>query len=241
MREVSASSCHERFGAYRTMTTVPPIARIASLIGDPARARMLSALMDGRSRTAGELAREATITPQTASSHLAKLVEGDLLTIEKQGRHRYHRLASSDVAHALEALFVVSAPVQPKQRLGPTDTGVRRARVCYDHMAGEIAVQLTEHWREQGWFSVSGDAWCLTSNGREGLHALGIDLPNAHLRRPALRGCIDWSERRCHLAGQLGAALLQAMLVQDLVRRQSGSRVLTITAHGERELARWLR
>ncbi|MDX3935630.1 helix-turn-helix transcriptional regulator [Stenotrophomonas sp.] len=99
------------------MTTLPPIARIASLIGDPARARMLSALMDGRSRTAGELAREATITPQTASSHLAKLVEGDLLVIEKQGRHRYHRLASAEVAHALEAMLVVSA-ARPSPAIG---------------------------------------------------------------------------------------------------------------------------
>lgn len=165
------------------MTTLPPIARIASLIGDPARARMLSALMDGRSRTAGELAREATITPQTASSHLAKLVEGDLLVIEKQGRHRYHRLASAEVAHALEAMLVVSAATQPRHRLGPVDTGLQRARVCYDHMAGEIAVQLTEHWLQRGWFIISGDTWQLTASGREGLQAMGIALPDGQ-RRP---------------------------------------------------------
>ncbi len=222
------------------MTTLPPIARIASLIGDPARARMLSALMDGRSRTAGELAREATIAPQTASSHLAKLVEGDLLVIEKQGRHRYHRLASAEVAHALEAMLVVSAATQPRHRLGPADTGLRHARVCYDHMAGEIAVQLTEHWLQRGWFVINGDTWQLTASGREGLQAMGVVLP-AGQRRPTLRGCMDWSERRCHMAGQLGMALLQVMLAQDLVRQRPGSRVLNVTAHGERELARWLR
>lgn len=223
------------------MTALPPIASIARLIGDPTRARMLSALMDGRSRTAGELAREASVTPQTGSAHLAKLIDGGLLAIQKQGRHHYHRLANADVAHALEALLNLSAPPHPAHRLGPADAGLRRARVCYDHLAGEIAVQLTQHWHDRGWILDDAGAWQLTPAGCEGLRALGIALPDPALRRPALRACMDWSERRFHLAGQLGMAVLQAMRDQDLLRPLPGSRVLMPTAQGEAVLARWLR
>lgn len=232
---------YRRFGHYRTMTALPPMARIARLIGDPARALILAALMDGRSRTAGELARAAAITAQTASTHLAKLVDGNLLAIEKQGRHRYHRLANAEVAHALEALLTLSAPSLSMQQLGPTDAALRRARVCYDHMAGEIAVQLSAHWLDRGWITAEANAWQLTTLGGAGLRRLGIALPDPRLRRPALRACLDWSERRCHLAGQLGMTVLQAMRAQDLVRQKAGSRVLMVTAQGEATFARWLR
>lgn len=223
------------------MTDLPPLARIASLIGDPARALMLAALMDGRSRTAGELAREASITPQTASTHLGKLVDAGLLVIEKQGRHRYHRLAGPTVAQALEAILALSAPTRATPRLGPADAGLRRARVCYDHMAGEIAVALSERWQQRRWIAVAEAGWTLTPAGRRGMAALGVALPDTRLRRPSLRPCLDWSERRPHLAGQLGASLLQAMRAAALVRQARGSRVLQVTAQGERELARWLR
>jgi len=223
------------------MTDLPPLARIAGLIGDPARALMLAALMDGRSRTAGELAREASITPQTASTHLAKLVNAGLLAIDRQGRHRYHRLAGSAVAHALEAILALSASSGSTRRLGPADTALRRARVCYDHMAGEVAVALAERWLRRRWISIDGATWQLTPAGSRGLAALGVALPDERLRRPALRPCLDWSERRPHLAGQLGASLLAAMRAANLVRQQRDSRVLQVTAEGEREFARWLR
>jgi len=223
------------------METVPPLARIARLIGDPARAIMLGALMDGRSRTAGELAREASITPQTASAHLGRLVEAGLLAIEKQGRHRYHRLASAEVARTLEAIMTLSAPAPPQHPLGPADNLLRRARVCYDHLAGEIAVQLTERWLQRRWVVQQDAAWSLTAQGRAGLQTLGIALPDERQRRPAVRGCLDWSERRHHVAGQLGMATLQAMLSQNMARQRRGSRVLVVTEHGQRELARWLK
>lgn len=219
----------------------PSLARIAALIGDPARALMLTALMDGRSRTAGELALAAGVTPQTASAHLARLVDAQLLAIDKQGRHRYHRLGSSEVAHALEALMVVSARPLKLPRLGPTDAALRQARACYDHMAGEIAVGLVERWIGRGWIAGETREWRLTASGQRGFAALGIPLPDGSLRRPALRPCLDWSERRPHLGGQLGAAILESLLARDWVRKSRGSRALLLTDEGARVLARWRR
>lgn len=223
------------------MDAGPSLARIAALIGDPARALMLAALMDGRSRTAGELAQAAGITPQTASAHLAKLAESGLLAIEKQGRHRYHRLGGSDVAHALEALMAVSASPLKSPRLGPADAALRHARTCYDHMAGEIAVGLAERWLAKGWIDGENGEWSLTAAGRRGFAAHGIALPDESQRRPSLRPCLDWSERRPHLGGQLGAAVLEALLERDWVRKRRGSRALLLTGEGERALARWRR
>lgn len=222
------------------MDVAPPFARVAMLIGDPARALMLAALMDGRSRTAGELASEAQITPQTASAHLAKLAEAGLLAIEKQGRHRYHRLGSSEVAHALEAMMAVPAPPQRPRRLGPSDTALRRARVCYDHMAGEIAVALAARWVAIGWIVEKEGAWALTAAGSRGVAALEIPLPAGHRRRPPVRPCLDWSERRHHMGGQLGAALLEALLSRGWARQRRGSRVLLMSTEGERALAKHL-
>ncbi|HJR73025.1 MAG TPA: helix-turn-helix domain-containing protein [Luteimonas sp.] len=223
------------------MDAGPSLARIAALIGDPARALMLAALLDGRSRTAGELAQAAGITPQTASAHLAKLAESGLLAIEKQGRHRYHRLGGSDVAHALEALMAVSATPLKTPRLGPADAALRHARTCYDHLAGEIAVGLAERWRAKEWIEGAGEDWRLTAAGRRGFAALDIALPDDALRRPALRPCLDWSERRPHLGGQLGAAVLESLFARDWVRKRRGSRALLLTGEGERALARWRR
>lgn len=221
------------------MDAGPSLARIAALIGDPARALMLAALMDGRSRTAGELAQAAGVTPQTASAHLAKLADAGLLAIEKQGRHRYHRLGGGDVAHALEALMAVSAAPLKTPRLGPSDAALRHARTCYDHMAGEIAVGLAERWRAKGWIEGEADEWRLTAAGRRGFAAHGIALPDESQRRPPLRPCLDWSERRPHLGGQLGTAVLESLLARDWVRRRRGSRALLLTDEGERALARW--
>lgn len=222
------------------MNAGPPLARIAALIGDPARALMLSTLVDGRSRTAGELARAAGITPQTASAHLGKLSEAGLLAVEKQGRHRYHRLGSADVAHVLEALMVVSAPSPQSMAYGPRERGLRRARTCYDHLAGEIAVQLADRWLTDGWIQQQAAGWRLTPSGHSGFAMLGIPAPDTSLRRPTLRPCLDWSERRPHLAGQLGASLLRILLAHDWLRRRRDSRGLLVTDAGERALVRWL-
>ena len=221
------------------MNAAPSLARIAALIGDPARALMLAALLDGRSRTAGELAQAAGVTPQTASAHLTKLSEAGLLSIEKQGRHRYHRLGSEEVAHALEALMAVSTVPSKAQALGPQDLALRRARTCYDHMAGELAVHLADRWLTSGWISKSGDQWLLTPSGSRGFESLGLPLPDPTLRRPQLRPCLDWSERRPHIGGQLGAGMLELLLSRDWVRRRRGSRVLLVTDEGERRLSRW--
>lgn len=214
------------------------MARIAALIGDPARALMLAALMDGRSRTAGELAQAAGVTPQTASAHLTKLSVAGLLSIEKQGRHRYHRLGSGEVAHALEALMAVSAAPLRTPALGPRDLALRRARTCYDHMAGELAVHLADRWLMSGWIRKAGDQWLLTPSGNRGFASLGLALPDP-TRRPQLRPCLDWSERRPHIGGQLGASMLELLLSQDWVRRRRGSRVLLVTDEGERALSKW--
>lgn len=227
------------FVQYRTMDAGPSLARIAALIGDPARALMLAALLDGRSRSAGELAQAAGITPQTASAHLAKLSEAGLLAIEKQGRHRYHRLGGADVARALEALMTVSAVPLKTPLLGPTNLALRHARTCYDHMAGELAVRLADRWLANGWIGRAGEEWLLTASGSRGFQSLGISLPDAMVRRPQVRPCLDWSERRPHIGGQLGASVLESLLSQGWVRRRRGSRALLVTDEGERGLRKW--
>jgi DNA-binding transcriptional ArsR family regulator len=229
----------ECFVHHRNMDAGPSLARVAALIGDPARALMLAVLMDGRSRTAGELAQAGGVTPQTASAHLGKLVEAGLLAIEKQGRHRYHRLASADVSHVLEALMSVSAAAPEAPLPGPRDLALRHARTCYDHLAGELAVRLADGWIANGWIGRAGDAWTLTTRGARGLEALDIEPPDAALRRPALRPCLDWSERRPHIGGQLGASVLDALLARGWVRRRRGSRALLVSDEGERALRRW--
>lgn len=221
------------------MDAGPSFARIAALIGDPARALMLAALMDGRSRTAGELAQAGGVTPQTASTHLGKLVDAGLLAIEKQGRHRYHRLASADVSHVLEALMSVSATAPKAPVPGPRDLALRHARTCYDHLAGELAVRLADGWIANGWIGRDDGGWRLTAAGAHGLEALDIEPPDAARRRPGVRSCLDWSERRPHIGGQLGAHVLDALFSRGWVRRRRGSRALLVSDEGERGLRRW--
>lgn len=228
-----------KFVHYRSMDAHPPLAKVAALIGDPVRALMLSALMDGRSRTAGELAQVGGITPQTASAHLARLVDAGLLATEKQGRHRYHRLASSEVSHALEALMTIATAPAKLPLLGPRDQALRYARTCYDHMAGELAVQLADRWIATGWIDRHDQTWSVTAKGQQGLEELGITLPQAVPRRPVVRSCLDWSERRHHIAGQLGACLLSTLLARRWARRISNSRALTLSDEGDRALRRW--
>jgi DNA-binding transcriptional ArsR family regulator len=217
----------------------PDIAEVASLIGDPARAQMLMALADGRAWTAGELAREAGITPQTASAHLTKLKDAGLVRIEAQGRHRYVALASAAVSDALEALLRLAAQQpKPKRKPGPRDPALRHARSCYNHLAGEVAVQLTDHFLARGWLKASDDGgWKLSKAGGARLaEVFGIATDKLGPKRPVARPCLDWSERRPHIAGPLGSALLDSLFDQAWVRRTEG-RAVAFTKRGEERIA----
>ena len=208
----------------------PVISEIAALVGDPARANMLMALLDGRALTVSELAGAAGVALPTASGHLAKLETAGLLVAEKQGRHRYLRLSGPDVAEALEGLMSLAARTGAfRVRTGPKDAALRDARVCYDHLAGHRAVALLQGLESRGWLKGEG----LTPEGRAGLTRLGIDLqPLERARRPLCRHCLDWSERRSHLGGALGAAILDLILDRRWARREAG-RVLSFSREGD--------
>jgi DNA-binding transcriptional ArsR family regulator len=210
----------------------PVIASVAALLGDPARANILTALMDGRALTVSELAEAAGVTLQTASGHLAKLDAAKLLTAERQGRHRYFRLSGPDVAQVLEALMGLAQRTgATRVRTGPKDAALRSARVCYDHLAGERGVGLLMGAQRQGLIEGAQDL-TLTAKGRAFFADFGIDLTRLEKgRRPVCRACLDWSERHSHLGGALGAAILSRMTDRGWVRRESG-RVLTFTCEG---------
>ncbi len=227
------------------MVNTNRIAEIGALVGEPARAAILGALMDGRSLTATELAGVAGITPQTASSHLARLTAARLLAVERQGRHRYHRLASPAVARMLEGIMQIASgeAAEAGRRLvvGPRDAALRRARTCYDHFAGRLGVAIAEGLVAQGVVELGEEAGLVTEPGLERLRRIGIDLASAagtrpRASRPLCRPCLDWSERRCHLAGRLGAAISAHYLEQGFVRRVPDSRALDITPRGRKAL-----
>ena len=202
----------------------PSISHVAALIGDPARANMLVALMDGRALTVSELAECAGVALPTASGHLARLGDAGLVTPAKQGRHRYFRLSDGDVAAAIELLMGIAERTGAKPtRTGPADAAMRAARVCYDHLAGERAVRLAERLAADGCIG-EGDTPELTEAGRARLARLGIMLPQRG-RRPLCRTCLDWSERRNHLAGALGAAILNHVLASGWAARGPGRAV----------------
>lgn len=220
-------------------------AEVAALSGDPARASMLHALMDGRALTATELARVAGITAQSASSHLARMTTAGLLAVQKQGRHRYHRLATASVARMMESIMQVAAELQPDRKrltVGPRDIALRRARTCYDHFAGQLGVALTDALVEHGRVELGSDAGLLTKEGVEFLGEIGIDidvmLASATKRsgRVLCRPCLDWSERRPHLAGSIGATLCAHSMSQGWTRRVEGTRAVDVTPKGERIL-----
>lgn len=208
----------------------PDIARIAALIGDPARANMLTALMSGKALTATELAREAGVTAQTASSHLARLREGGLVEGRRQGRHKYLSLANDDVGRALEALMGVAAGAgHLRTRNGPRDDALRQARVCYNHLAGHRGTQMYDGLLAGG-FLVDG---ALTRRGEALMAELGVDLAALRARRaPLCRDCLDWSERRTHLAGSLGRALLTRFEALGWVERDTDSRAVRFSTRG---------
>lgn len=221
------------------MTEGPDIARIAALVADPARSAMLLALLDGRALTATELAGHAGITKQTASSHLSKLVDGDALAVEAQGRHRYFRLAGPHVAALLEALMVFSSDTVALPRTGPREPALRKARICYDHLAGEMGVMLYDRAQADGWL---GADLGMTDRFWAKLGEIGVqqdDLPASN--RPLCRACLDWSQRRHHLAGRAGKAILDRLLALNWARRMPESRVISFSPDGERRFGDWLR
>ena len=215
---------------------------IAALVGDPARSNMLTALMTGRALTASELAHQAGVTPQTASSHLSKLESGGLVEQEKQGRHRYFRLSDPDVAAVLEGLEGLAARAgHMRVRTGPKDPALRHARVCYDHLAGDLGVQMLDSMKRQRWLRQRKQDIELTAEGQHFLtDTLQISADAlAHPRRPLCRACLDWSERRHHLAGTLGAAILTRFTELKWATRDAapGSRVVNFTRNGEKRFA----
>ena len=214
----------------------PDIAHIAALIGDPARANMLTALMGGRALTAGELAAEAGITAQTASSHLARLVDGGLIRQRKQGRHRYFALADDEVGLLLENImgFAANRGLM-RTRPGPKDPALRKARVCYNHLAGDFGVRMLDRLVADGDVTLDGEEAELTPSGEARAAGIGIDVPGLKAqRRPVCRTCLDWSERRSHLAGSLGEALLSRFIADGWAKREPDSRAIHFTAEGER-------
>lgn len=212
----------------------PDIAPIAALVGDPARAAMLTALMDGRALTAGELAREAGVTAQTASGHLAKMEEAGLLVRRKQGRHRYVALAGDEVARMLEAMMgVAAASGRTRTRTGPREPALREARACYDHLAGAQAVALLRALIDQGAIVEEGEDLALTNDGAVRFERFGIDLDTLRrARRPVCRACLDWSERRFHLGGGLGAAVLSELYTRGWAKREPGTRAVRFSNSG---------
>ena len=219
----------------------PSIAPVAALAGDPARANMLAALIGGKALTAGELAREAGVTAQTASSHLAKLQDGGLILGVKQGRHRYFRLAGSDVAEMLEKMMGVAERAgHTRTRTGPKAPELRNARVCYDHLAGEMGVVLFDNLVSARLIA-GGDEPRLTKRGEEFAGKFGIDLEALRgERRPLCKSCLDWSMRRHHLAGALGAAMLDRFYELNWARRDRSSRAVHFSSQGERAFSRFL-
>ncbi|MEO7027110.1 MAG: helix-turn-helix domain-containing protein [Caulobacteraceae bacterium] len=218
------------------------VAAIAAAIGDPARSRMLFCLMDGCARTSTELSVVADVGPSTASAHLKRLTTANLVSVLSRGKHRYHRLSGPDVAAALESLLVLAGG----ERVGfipTTPTRLRAARTCYDHVAGRIGVFLHDAVLARGWLGdAAGDGnYRLTPAGTDGFTRLGVDVPSAQARRRRLaHACIDWSERRPHLAGALGAAVLEVGLRRKWLEQELDSRALRVTSLGRRELTRHL-
>lgn len=210
---------------------------IAAVAGEPARASMLAALMGGKALTATELALEAGVAPSTASSHLARLERAGLIEIAQQGRHRYFRLAGADVADILERLMGLAPQTSEGVRTGPSNPELRNLRVCYDHLAGERAVALLDGLRKRRRIVERDGSLLVSRDGEALLRDLGIDFEALRrTRRPLCRPCLDWSERRHHLGGALGAAILDRLLARRWARREPDSRVVILSPEGERRL-----
>ncbi|MFJ9177470.1 ArsR/SmtB family transcription factor [Streptomyces sp. NPDC102360] len=227
--------------AASTEPGAPRLAALASLIADETRAACLLALLDGRAWTAGELARHAGVAASTASEHLGKLVAGGLLAEERQGRHRYLRLADAQVAQLLEGLAGYAVPDGGERpatlRAASARTAMARGRTCYDHLAGRLGITVTDAMVERGLLRPDADssAFALTDAGHGWFRALGVPLEPGP-RRPLVRGCLDWTERRLHLAGRAGAALCAHAFAAGWVERIGSERAVRVTGAGERAL-----
>ena len=224
----------------------PNFAPIAALMGDPARAAMLMALIGGQALTVSELGAVAGLTKSTASAHLSQLEAAGLLAARKSGRHKYLALAGPEVAGLIEAMMVVVGSLSPAQgsamrkvRTGPRDPALRHARLCYDHLAGKLGVQMFDHLLGQGHLAQTAQGLDLTSKGQVFLENLGVDVPKARAARaPLCRDCLDWSARKSHMAGPLGRAVLIALERQGWLIRHQGRRDLTVTPKGTQGFAR---
>ncbi len=214
------------------------IATPAALIGDPTRAAMLQALQDGRAQPASALAWAAGVTAQAASNHLAKLVDGGLLAVEREGRHRYYRLASAEVAHAIEALSVLATPVRSLEvPRSPKARALRDARCCYGHLAGRLGVRVCEALVERDLIRPEADKlYAITDAGRAWFEDLGVDVAALRSPRGVARQCLDWTERRHHLAGPLGVQLLAAMTARGWFVLEAQGRAVRVTPAGEQAL-----
>lgn len=238
-----AVAAHQYFVYHRSMNVDQnhdaAVSRIAAAIGDPARSRMLYCLSDGHARTSTELAVVANVSPSTASAHLSRLMAERLIKVHAQGKHRYYSLEGAGVAEVLEGLSVLAGGARPEFAPNTPDR-LRFARTCYDHIAGTLGVSLHDRLHGLEWLSVSsgnGNDYEVTSHGANALRSLGIDVESAHkLRRRFACACLDWSERRPHLGGALGAALLQLALRKRWVSQDLDSRALRLTSLGRREM-----
>jgi DNA-binding transcriptional ArsR family regulator len=218
------------------MIEAPHLDEIARLVGDPSRAQMLAGLMDGRAWTGRELAACANVSPSTASSHLARLVRGRLLSVFAQGRNRYYHIASPAVAQALESLMLLAPRITPRHASArKIAEDLQQARTCYDHLAGRLGVALADALVARGAIVFSESVGTLTEEGRALLEPLGV-LTDERDRRPLCKPCLDWSERRTHLAGSVGSAIARAAFDREWVRRREGSRAVEVTERGIREL-----
>lgn len=219
----------------------PDISIIAALIGNPACSNMLMALMAGPALTSTELAQEAGLSLATTSGHLAKLEQAQLVMVERQGRHRYYRLTDDDVARAIEGLMPLAARAgHLRTRPGPRDPELRYARSCYDHMAGDLAVRMYDGLLDRRLITRREDRVDVTEAGRSFFVANGIDIHAVESeRRPLCRPCLDWSERRCHLSGALGAAIFSLFVHRGWARRDPGRRVVRFGRDGEQHIEAW--
>ncbi len=222
------------------MNTKYPLASTAALIADPARAAMLTSLLDGRSLPSGELARIAGVSAQSASMHLAQLVDGGFVKVSQQGRHRYYRITKPEVAHAIEVLGVISTA--DKYKPSSADQALCYARTCYDHLAGDLAVELTAAFERDGLITIRGDRdYDLTRRGELFFGRWKIDVDSLRrLRRGFARRCLDWTARRDHLAGALGAAICEKFLEFRWITRDKHSRTVHVTLAGRQQLSRVL-
>ena len=216
----------------------PDIAKIGALLGEPTRATMLLALFDGRALPSGELAFSANVAPQTASGHLAKLVEAGLLNVETQGRHRYYRIASADVSHAIETLGALVPRRRDPWSKSEEATSFRFARTCYNHLAGILAVKIVSAMQREKFVTGIAETHCLlTEQGRLWLATLGLEIKPSRLRTDGVgQYCLDWTERRHHLSGPLGRILLARLCELGWLARRRGTRAIRLTVNGRMEL-----